>query len=90
MGSASRPSRAETEVEPAPPSSDRGAAELLSPSRGQIPLEVPDGARPEGGVWVDGYWHWDGVQYVRVPGRWEAATPGYVRDWGDRGRDSGT
>jgi len=24
-----------------------------------------------GAVWACGYWHWDSVRYVRVPGRWE-------------------
>jgi hypothetical protein len=29
-------------------------------------------------VWVDGYWHWNGVQYVWIPGRWETPPPGNV------------
>jgi hypothetical protein len=31
-----------------------------------------------GMVWVDGYWHWNGVQYVWIPGRWETPPPGNV------------
>ncbi len=29
-------------------------------------------------VWVDGYWHWNGVQYVWIPGHWEEPPAGYV------------
>lgn len=27
-------------------------------------------------LWVAGYWHWTGVQYAWIPGRWEVKTPG--------------
>lgn len=27
-------------------------------------------------VWVQGYWHWTGMQYAWIPGHWEAAPPG--------------
>lgn len=27
-------------------------------------------------LWVSGYWHWTGVQYAWVPGRWEVTAPG--------------
>lgn len=26
-------------------------------------------------VWIAGAWHWDGVAYVWVPGRWESPPP---------------
>jgi hypothetical protein len=29
-------------------------------------------------VWVEGYWHWNGVKYVWIPGHWESPPPGYV------------
>jgi hypothetical protein len=29
-------------------------------------------------VWVEGYWHWNGVQYVWIPGHWESPPPGYA------------
>lgn len=29
----------------------------------------PEKAKP-GAVWVQGYWHWDGVKYVWQRGRW--------------------
>jgi hypothetical protein len=32
----------------------------------------------QGMVWVEGYWHWNGVQYVWIPGRWEKPPPGNV------------
>jgi hypothetical protein len=31
-----------------------------------------------GMVWVEGYWHWNGVQYVWIPGHWESPPAGYV------------
>jgi hypothetical protein len=89
LGSASRPSRADTQVDLPPPAAEGGASELLLPSRGQLPTDAPQAGRLEAGVWVDGYWHWDGVRQVWVPGRWEPASPGYLRDWAGRGPDSG-
>jgi hypothetical protein len=32
----------------------------------------------DGSVWIDGYWHWNGVEWVWVNGRWEREQPGYV------------
>jgi hypothetical protein len=29
-----------------------------------------------GMVWVGGYWHWNGVQYVWIPGHWDSPPPG--------------
>lgn len=26
--------------------------------------------------WVQGYWHWTGMQYAWIPGHWEAPPPG--------------
>jgi WXXGXW repeat (2 copies) len=31
-----------------------------------------------GYVWVDGYWHWDGVEWVWVPGNWMPPIAGQV------------
>lgn len=28
-------------------------------------------------VWIDGYWHYDGVRHVWIPGRWQDAAPAY-------------
>ncbi len=39
------------------------------------PRTMPPGATH---VWVDGYWHWNGVQYVWIPGHWEQPPPGRV------------
>lgn len=37
--------------------------------------EIPSGqARPDM-VWVAGYWHWNGVRYVWIPGHWEPQRP---------------
>lgn len=34
-------------------------------------------AAPPGGVWIPGYWHWNGQRHVWVGGRWSAARVGY-------------
>ena len=45
------------------------------PARGATapaPLaEMRSAAPTPGMVWIAGAWHWDGVRYVWVPGRWE-------------------
>ena len=28
-----------------------------------------------GAMWVNGYWHWTGMQYTWIPGHWEVAPP---------------
>lgn len=32
----------------------------------------------DGAVWIDGYWHWNGYEWVWAQGRWEREQPGYV------------
>jgi hypothetical protein len=32
----------------------------------------------DGFAWIDGYWHWDGYDWVWVSGRWEHEQDGYV------------
>jgi len=32
----------------------------------------------DGSVWIDGYWHWNGYEWVWVNGRWEREQQGYV------------
>lgn len=40
------------------------------------PLSEQRYAAPAPGmVWLEGSWHWDGVEYVWIPGRWETAPP---------------
>jgi hypothetical protein len=46
------------------------------PEPAAVVERVPREARP-GFVWVRGYYHWDGVKYVWVPGRWEAEKTPY-------------
>ena len=38
--------------------------------------ENPPAPPDPGAVWVNGYWHWNGVQYAWIPGRWQAPPPG--------------
>ena len=40
--------------------------------------EVQAAPAAPGMVWVQGYWHWNGVQYVWIPGHWESPPAGYV------------
>jgi hypothetical protein len=43
------------------------------------PLYEQMGVAPgDGYVWIDGYWHWNGVEWVWVGGRWEEQQDGYV------------
>ena len=37
--------------------------------------EVRSAAPAPGMVWVAGAWHWNGVRYVWIPGRWESPPP---------------
>src|SRR5258708_682794 len=32
----------------------------------------------DGYVWIDGYWHWNGYEWVWVAGRWEREQDGYL------------
>jgi hypothetical protein len=47
---------------------------------GPPPEPIREEARPPAptaqSVWVNGYWHWTGVQYTWIPGHWEQAPPG--------------
>ena len=38
--------------------------------------DVRPGPATPGAAWIDGYWHWNGVHYVWIPGHWEAPPPG--------------
>ena len=41
--------------------------------------EQPPRAAKAGELWVAGYWRWDGVRYVWMPGRFEQKESGYLR-----------
>jgi hypothetical protein len=40
-----------------------------------LPEEQPTPPTP-GMTWVAGYWHWDSLRYVWIPGRWVTPPPG--------------
>jgi hypothetical protein len=40
-------------------------------------VEVVPVAPFVGGIWIGGYWGWNGGRHVWVPGRWEHSRPGY-------------
>ena len=43
------------------------------------PLAEAPPARPAAThVWVEGYWHWNGVQYLWIPGHWERPPAGHI------------
>ncbi|MFC1641660.1 YXWGXW repeat-containing protein [Myxococcota bacterium] len=91
FGARSQRSLAESRVEPPllPVPSSAGA--LLIGVRGQTePRQAPpEFAAPDDHLWVEGYWHWNGVRYVWVSGRWEPASVSYTRNWtGRRPQDS--
>jgi hypothetical protein len=51
------------------------------PESAQAPAPRPELAHPDtpDKEWVAGYWRWDGVRYVWIPGRLEPKKPAYVR-----------
>jgi hypothetical protein len=72
VGAESRPTTAESVDQPAEPTSEGSAQQLLQPGPGAPAEDAPasDAARP-GQRWVRGYWHWTGVDYEWIPGHWE-------------------
>jgi hypothetical protein len=45
---------------------------------GPVPAPLPEiqtSAPAPGMVWVAGAWHWNGADWVWVPGRWESPPP---------------
>jgi len=82
-GGEARPSRADAMRGPPPDPAEATAARMID----EIPGSSAYGTEPDakarnprpGYVWVDGYWHWTGVRYAWVAGRWEALTPSYAR-----------
>jgi hypothetical protein len=43
------------------------------------PMNESRPAPPTGRVvWIQGYWHWTGMQYTWIPGHWEESRPGVV------------
>jgi hypothetical protein len=70
IGRASRPSATESAQGPlAPPVTGAPVVPATLAENSDAP---PDKPKP-GAVWVQGYWHWDGVKYVWQRGRWRKA-----------------
>ena len=82
LGASRRATHAESADGPPPrPTQERTAQQLLNqtPWPAPEPDSRPAESRP-GHVWVDGYWHWDGVRHVWIPPRWERVAPTSARD----------
>ncbi len=82
LGRVARPTQGEARNGPPPPP-DRPATAASALARS--PAAVPSAERPapidsrrKDLIYVRGYWHWDGVRYVWISGRWEPASPGYT------------
>jgi hypothetical protein len=60
----------------APPT--QADARKVPPPRAESAPEprVADARAPR--VWIDGYWHYDGVRYVWISGSWQDAAPSYA------------
>jgi hypothetical protein len=43
----------------------------------RVPEAQPASAARAARVWIDGYWHYDGVRHVWISGRWQDAAPAY-------------
>src|SRR5580692_2676489 len=53
-------------------------AEYVSSPPPEPLYEQEPPAPSDGSVWIDGYWHWNGEEWVWVSGRWEQEQDGYV------------
>src|SRR5688572_8071750 len=78
----SRPSLQQAALGPPPPP-DRAPTAMGTLARSPASRSTfDDGAepapRPPDQLWVRGYWHWDEVRYVWVPGRFEPKRPSYA------------
>jgi hypothetical protein len=60
------------------PVAPRGIAVSTPPPAPQVEAQRSP-APSAGSVWIEGYWHWTGMQYAWIPGHWETAQPG--RAW---------
>ncbi len=70
IGRTSRPSQIESAQGPlAPPVT----GSPVVPQTLAEDSDAPPGPGKPGAVWVQGYWHWDGVHYVWQRGRWQSA-----------------
>lgn len=45
--------------------------------REQAPSASTASAANAARVWIDGYWHYDGVRHSWIAGRWQDAAPAY-------------
>jgi hypothetical protein len=73
-----RPTSSEAASGAPPVETERSAGQVMAETQ-VAPRDTPGAAPGEGYEWVLGYWHWDGVRYVWVPGHWERTRPGWVR-----------
>jgi hypothetical protein len=48
---------------------------VAGPPPPPVPETQPPPPQPAA-LWVPGYWHWTGMQYAWIPGRWESPPPG--------------
>jgi WXXGXW repeat (2 copies) len=70
IGRSERPSQLQAAQGPlATPVTGSPIVPQMTPDNG----EVPSPATPPtpDGVWVHGYWHWDGMRYVWQRGHWQ-------------------
>src|SRR6185503_2754846 len=68
-----------------PGSTADGVADVGTPTPYEVTSEAPEPldeqqtpSPGDGYVWIDGYWHWNGYDWVWVAGRWEQQQDGYV------------
>ena len=66
------------------PSSTEAAQGPLAPAVTGAPVvpatlaensDAPSGPPKPGAIWVQGYWHWDGLRYVWQRGHWQDGQP---------------
>jgi len=81
LGSEPRPSRSQAMAGPPPGAHEPPSAAgwvARSPGASITSESRREKSPPADRIWVDGYWHWTGVRYAWVEGRWERRTPPYV------------
>jgi hypothetical protein len=83
VGAPVRPRAAEIAAGPPPPREAPSAARIVYEETAGLGADPDSSAeerprpRPEA-IWVDGYYHFNGVEYEWQKGRWEQRAPGYT------------
>lgn len=74
IGRSARPTATESAQGPlAPPVTGSPVVPATLAENSDAPPNGASNAKP-GALWIQGYWHWDGVKYVWQRGRWQSGS----------------